>query len=122
MRRRFLFANPWRGLGGLPRAVWILFATSLINRAGTMVLPFFVLYLTRSLHFSAGHAGAMLAVYGGGALIAAPLSGRLCDHYGAAVIMRTSLLVSGVVLFLYPLAQSLPIVTIATLLFSLSNE
>src|ERR1700738_2350208 len=40
--------NPWRGLGGLPREIWLLFATNLVNRAGMMVLPFLVLYLTRA--------------------------------------------------------------------------
>jgi hypothetical protein len=43
--------NPWRSLGGLPREVWTLFTAVLINRAGTMALPFLVLYLTQSLGF-----------------------------------------------------------------------
>ena len=45
--------NPWRGLAGLPREVWVLFAAAVVNKAGTMVLPFFVLYLTREVGFSA---------------------------------------------------------------------
>ena len=56
--------NPWRGLSALPREVWLLFATNLINRAGMMVLPFLVLYCTRELHFTAGQAGFALALYG----------------------------------------------------------
>jgi hypothetical protein len=35
------------GLRGLPSDVWIIFATSLVNRAGMMALPFLVLYLTK---------------------------------------------------------------------------
>ena len=42
----------------MPRGVWVLFATTLVNRAGMMVLPFLVLYLTRDLGFTAGQAGA----------------------------------------------------------------
>ncbi len=38
--------NPWRGLAGLPREVWLLCASTLVNRLGTMALPFLVLYLT----------------------------------------------------------------------------
>ena len=75
--------NPWSGLAGLPRGIWILFAVTLINRMGTMVLPFLVLYLTREIGFSAGRAGLVLTVYGAGALCAAPLAGRLCDRLGA---------------------------------------
>lgn len=41
--------NPYRGLRGLPSDVWIIFATTLVNRAGMMALPFLVLYLTKLL-------------------------------------------------------------------------
>ena len=39
--------NPWRGLQGLPVEIWVLAAVTLVNRAGTMVLPFLALYITR---------------------------------------------------------------------------
>src|SRR5512134_2223090 len=98
--------NPWAGLAGLPRGVWILFAVTLINRMGTMVLPFLVLYLTREIGFSAGRAGLVLTVYGIGALCAAPLAGRLCDRLGAARVMRLSLFTGAVIFFLFPLAKT----------------
>ncbi|HSP06976.1 MAG TPA: MFS transporter, partial [Acidobacteriota bacterium] len=114
--------NPWKGLQGLPREIWILFAATLTNRAGTMVLPFLVLYLTDSLGFSAGHAGFILAVYGIGALISAPLSGWLCDRYGGYRIMRESLLLTGLVLILIPLFKTFAAVTVAVFLLALANE
>ena len=40
--------HPWKSLQGLPRPVWALFSATLVNRCGTMVLPFMVLYLTES--------------------------------------------------------------------------
>ena len=98
--------NPWRGLGGLPREVWFLFATNLINRAGMMVLPFLVVYLTRERHFTPGQAGLALAFYGVAAIVAGPISGWLSDRIGALPIMRTSLLSSGSVLFVFPFAHS----------------
>ena len=52
--------NPWGQLRGLPRPVWLLFSAILINRAGTMVLPFMVLYLTRSLGLPPGRAALSL--------------------------------------------------------------
>jgi MFS family permease len=42
---RLFPGNPWRGVAGLPAAVWLVFATTLVNRAGTMVVPFMVLYV-----------------------------------------------------------------------------
>ena len=35
----------------MPREAWFLFAGAFVNRLGTFVLPFIVLYLTRA-HFS----------------------------------------------------------------------
>jgi hypothetical protein len=43
--------NLWRDFDGLGRDSWILALTTLINRAGMMVLPFMMLHLTRNLGF-----------------------------------------------------------------------
>ncbi len=110
--------NPWRGLGGLPREVWLLFATNLINRAGMMVLPFLVLYLTRELGFSLARAGSMLAVYGASAIVFGPIGGRLSDRIGALPVMRVSLISSGSVLLLFPLAKSFAAVAAMTVLWA----
>jgi len=110
--------NPWRGLGGLPREVWLLFATNLINRAGMMVLPFLVLYLTRELGFSLARAGSMLAVYGASAIVFGPIGGRLSDRIGALPVMRVSLIASGLVLLLFPLAKGFAAVAAMTVLWA----
>jgi predicted MFS family arabinose efflux permease len=110
--------NPWRGLGGLPREVWLLFATNLINRAGMMVLPFLVLYLTHELGFFTGRAGLMLAFYGASAIVFGPIGGRLSDRIGALPVMRASLIASGCVLLLFPLARSFAAVAAMTVLWA----
>ena len=110
--------NPWRGLGGLPREVWLLFATNLINRAGMMVLPFLVLYLTRQLGFSLARAGSMLAVYGASAIVFGPIGGRLSDRIGALPVMRVSLISAGTVLLVFPLAKSFAAVAAMTVLWA----
>src|SRR5256714_11355925 len=110
--------NPWRGLSGLPREVWLLFATNLINRAGMMVLPFLVLYLTRERGFTPGQAGLGLALYGAAAIVAGPLSGWLSDRIGALPIMRASLLMSGAAVLAFPLAGSRAAIYAMTILWA----
>src|SRR5262245_36903028 len=53
--------NPYRGLKGLPGDVWMIAATSFVNRMGMMALPFLVLYLTEYLHVSAPRAGLAIS-------------------------------------------------------------
>jgi predicted MFS family arabinose efflux permease len=114
--------NPWRGLRGLPREVWVLSSATVVNKAGTMVLAFLVLYLTRSLRFSDGAAASVLLLYGAAALVAAPVAGVLCDRWGPIRIMRGSMFVSGLILLLFPLARTLPLVVLMTLALSVAAE
>jgi len=106
----------------MPRGVWVLFATTLVNRSGTMVLPFLVLYLTRDLGFTAGQAGAVLFVYGSTALVSAALSGRLSDVLGPMKVIRNSLFATSAVLLLFPLARSQWAVIGMTFALSLAAE
>jgi len=114
--------NPWSGLKSLPRQVWLICISVLINRAGTMVLPFLVLYLTRQLHYPATRAGFIVALYGMGAMITAPLSGLLTDRFGALRIMKVSLFLSTVVYFAFPYARTYPALIVATLLLAITSE
>jgi len=112
----------WRDLRELPRGVWILCATTLVNRAGMMVLPFLILYLTRDLGFTAGQAGAVLGLYGAGAFVSAALSGRLSDILGPMHVIRDSLFLSGAILLLFPLARTFGAVVAMTLALSVAAE
>src|ERR1051325_3314044 len=114
--------NPWRGLKGLPREIWVLFMTTLVNRAGTMALPFLVLYLTRSRGLSAGQAGLTLGVYGVGAMITAPISGALTDRIGSLLVMKGSLVFSALLLFLFPFIPDYRGVLLLTFLWAMANE
>ena len=110
--------NPWRGLRGLPSDVWIIFATSLVNRAGMMALPFLVLYLTTYQHVGASVAGLAISAYGIGGMITAPFAGRLCDRIGPFAVMRGSLTLTGLVLLVIPLAHSFPLILALTFLWA----
>jgi predicted MFS family arabinose efflux permease len=112
----------WRDLRELPRGVWVLFATTLVNRAGTMALPFLVLYLTRDLKFTTAQAGIVLGSYGAAAFVSAALAGRLSDVLGPTHIIRDSLFATGVILFAFPFARTFPAVLAMTVALSLAAE
>ena len=48
--RSWRVKNPRGGLRGLPIEIWVLSAVTLVNRAGTMVLPFLTLYITPAVY------------------------------------------------------------------------
>jgi MFS family permease len=77
-----------------------------------------VLYLSRELGFSLARAGSMLAVYGASAIVFGPIGGRLSDRIGALPVMRVSLIASGLVLLLFPLAKSFAAVAAMTMLWA----
>jgi predicted MFS family arabinose efflux permease len=112
------FPNPYRGLRGLPGDVWIIAATTLVNRAGMMALPFLVLYLTKHLHVSASLAGLAIGAYGVGGLLTAPVAGRIADRVGPFAVMRASLAASGVILLIMPLAKSFVVILGLTFLWA----
>lgn len=112
------FPNPYRGLRGLPAEAWIIAATTLVNRAGMMALPFLVLYLTRYLHVSASVAGLAISAYGVGGLVTAPVAGRLADRLGPFAVMRASLALSGVLLLVMPLARHIVVVFVLVFLWA----
>ena len=74
--------GPYRELRSTPRAIWVLAAGSLINRFGSFVLPFLVLYL-RHHGYLVAQAGIALAAYGIGKIVAAPCGDYLADRLGA---------------------------------------
>jgi predicted MFS family arabinose efflux permease len=93
--------NPYSGLKNIPKNIWMLSIATLINRAGTMVLPFIALYANQILNASKGDSGLVLAAYGIGAFITAPFAGKLSDKIGTMKTMKISLFCTGSFLFLY---------------------
>jgi MFS family permease len=78
-----------RNIKELSASSWLLISGSVINRFGSFVVPFLVLYLKRR-GFSISHAGLAVAAYGGGAVIAAPVGGMLADRLGRRATIALS--------------------------------
>lgn len=87
------YANTFKGLS---KEVWWLSLITLINRAGTMVVPFLSLYLTKSLNFSVSDVGWIMSAFGAGSVLGSWLGGKLTDRIGYYKIMIISLIGSGI--------------------------
>ncbi len=114
--------NPWKSLKGLPHDMWVLFFTSLINRSGTMVLPFLTLYLTKVIGTSPAKAGTVLLVYGISAFLAAPVTGKISDRFGSLRVMKFSLFGTGLLFILYSFLENYYLILIASFILSAVNE
>lgn len=61
---------------GLSSQTWLLSFIMLVNRSGTMVLPFMTLYLTgKTMNHSLSEAGTVMALFGLGSVIGAYFGG-----------------------------------------------
>ncbi len=76
---------------GVPRNVWLLSFVLLVNRSGTMVLPFLALYFSQELGFEKSTTGYFLASYGLGGIIGAFLGGFLTGKIGSIRVQVFSL-------------------------------
>ena len=68
-----------RTLRDLPRAAWVLYLGTFVNRFGSFVLPFLVLYLI-GRGYTVVQAGAVVGLYGVGSLLASAVGGYLADR------------------------------------------
>lgn len=91
-----LYENYLNTFRGLSNEVWWLALITLINRAGTMVIPFLSLYLTKSLHFTLQDVGWIMSCFGLGSVIGSWTGGKLTDKIGFYKVMKISLFLTGV--------------------------
>jgi predicted MFS family arabinose efflux permease len=99
-----LFKNYFNTFKGLSEEIWWLALITLINRAGTMVIPFLSLYLKEDLHFEVSDVAWVMSAFGLGSVAGSWLGGKLTDTLGYYKVMVRSLLATG---FLFILLQYL---------------
>jgi MFS family permease len=78
---------------GLPRAAWVVYAGTFINRFGSFVVTFLILILVQR-GLTPAQAGLAASAYGFGALGAAALGGWLADHLGRRRTIALSMFLS----------------------------
>lgn len=87
---------------GLSRESWMLAIVMLINRSGSMVLPFLGVYMTDHLHFSLEDSGLVLSFFGVGSLIGSWLGGFFTDRFGEFRVQLSSLFLSAPLFAILP--------------------
>ena len=90
-----LFNNYINTFKGLSSEIWWLALITLINRAGTMVIPFLSLYLKEDLNFTVNNVGWVMSAFGLGSVVGSWLGGKLTDTFGYYKVMIYSLLATG---------------------------
>ncbi len=80
----------------------------LINRSGSMVLPFLGVYMTDHLKFGLVETGLVLSFFGIGSVAGSLLGGWLTDKYGEYKVQSLSLFLSAPLFLLIPLFTTVP--------------
>jgi predicted MFS family arabinose efflux permease len=108
---------------GLSRETWVLSVVMLINRCGTMVVPFMSLYLTSpSMGYSIGQAGFVYGLFGAGSFIGAWLGGRMTDKLGFYPVQLFTLTGGGLLFILLGQMKTLTGICVFTFILSFVNE
>ncbi|TDW21603.1 MDR family MFS transporter [Kribbella kalugense] len=106
----------------LPRAFWALWVCQLVNRLGSFVQPFLVLYLTHDRHLSAGTAGAVAAAVGAGTVCAQLVGGWLADRVGRRLTMLICFFGTAAALILLGSAREMVMIWVAAFLVGLLGD
>lgn len=106
---------------GLSKETWLLSLIILINRSGTMVVPFMTLYLT-STGYSVAEAGFVFGLFGAGAFAGAWLGGKLTDKIGFYPVQLFTLTMGGILFFVLGQMNTYPLICMFTFLLSFVNE
>ena len=107
---------------GLSPATWWLSLVMLINRSGTMVVPFMTLYLTQALHYKIAQAGMIMAIFGLGAICGGVLGGKLTDRFGFYNIQLSALTCGGIMFLVLGQMKSFESIAICTFVLAVLND
>jgi predicted MFS family arabinose efflux permease len=108
---------------GLSKETWLLSLIMLINRSGTMVVPFMTLYLTSpEMGYTVKEAGFVFGLFGAGAFSGAWLGGKLTDKVGFYPVQMMTLFGGGLMFFVLGQMKTYPLICLFTFLLSFVNE
>lgn len=100
---------------GLSQESWMLALVMLINRTGSMVLPFLGIYMSSHLGFGLKETGMVLSCYGFGSVFGSWFGGFITDKIGEFKVQYLSLFLSVPMFCLIPLFKTE--ISLATIIF-----
>lgn len=113
-----LYKNAYTGLN---RRMWLLAVVMLINRSGTMVLPFMTLYC-KHIGYTTRQAGLVVAIYGIGSLVGAFIGGKISDRFGFYYTQFFALLCGGILFITLGQMNTYFSICVCTFFLSMVNE
>ena len=114
-----LYKNAYSGLS---KNTWYLSIVMLVNRSGTMVVPFLTMYCHIQLGFTVGQSGFVLALFGGGAIVGAFIGGKIVDAWGFYPLQLGSLLMGGTMFIVVGFLHNYVLLCAGTFILSICNE
>lgn len=115
-----LYKNAYSGLSS---STWWLSLIMLVNRSGTMVLPFMSIYLTSpEMGYSIAQAGIVMGLFGLGAVAGGFFGGRITDRTGFYPVQVATLFGGGILFIILGQMKSYPLICFFSFLLSMVNE
>lgn len=115
-----LYRNAYSGLSP---STWWLSLIMLVNRSGTMVVPFMSIYLTSStMGYSIGQAGIVMGLFGLGAVAGGFFGGRITDKAGFYPVQVITLIGGGILFIILGQMKSYSLICLFSFLLSMINE
>ena len=115
-----LYKNAYSGLS---TSTWWLSLIMLVNRSGTMVLPFMSIYLTSpAMGYSIAQAGIVMGLFGLGAVAGGFFGGRITDKAGFYPVQVGTLIGGGILFIVLGQMKSYPLICLFSFLLSVVNE
>jgi len=111
-----------KAFSGLSKENWYLSLVMLINRSGTMVVPFLTIYCTQKLNFSIVQAGMIMSLFGLGSVFGAFIGGKITDKVGFYYLQVGALISGGFMFMALSFLETFFSLAIGTFILSMCNE
>ena len=111
----------FQNLRALPPPVWVLFAGSFVNRFGSFVMPFLILYLTKQ-GYSISEAGIAVGAYGAGHFFASLIGGHLADRIGRRNTIALSMFSSAITMLVLSQVHAYWVIVFMSFLAGTASE
>lgn len=107
---------------GLSKEIWLLAFVNLVNRCGTMVGAFLMIYLTSQIGCTLTQAGSVMAFFGIGAIFGSLLGGKLTDKIGFYKVQLATLILGGCIFIVLGQLRTYYSISICVFILGSINE